>query len=51
MHFFRSREDAAAWMQEREGIAILTITEADELAQWHWVERQRGAAARSVEPA
>jgi hypothetical protein len=41
MHFFRSREDAATWLQGREGVTILSISEADELAQWHWVERQR----------
>jgi len=33
-------------MQGRQGIVILTIAEADKLAQWHWVERQRGAEAR-----
>ncbi|MBW2244879.1 MAG: hypothetical protein JRH01_23100 [Deltaproteobacteria bacterium] len=44
MHFFSSREDAAAWLGDREGIAILSISEADELAQWHWVERHRRAA-------
>jgi hypothetical protein len=44
MHFFRSREDAETWVGDREGLAILTIREGDELAQAHWVERQRRAA-------
>jgi hypothetical protein len=44
MHFFRSREDAATWVRGREGVAILSVSEADELAQWHWVERQRRAS-------
>lgn len=46
MHFFRSREDAAGWVEGRDGVVILTIPEASELAQWHWVERQRGAETR-----
>jgi hypothetical protein len=44
MHFFRSREDAATWLKDRSGIAILGVREADELAQCHWVERHRQAA-------
>ena len=44
MHFFRSREDAETWVRGREGIVILSVREADELAQWHWVERQRRAS-------
>jgi len=51
MHFFRSREDAATSMQGREGIVILSIAEANQLAQWHWVDRQRSAEARVQEPA
>ncbi len=45
MHFFRSREDADSWATGREGIAILSIGEADELAQEHWVERLRRAGS------
>jgi hypothetical protein len=45
MHFFRSREDANGWAAGREGVAILSIAEADELAQEHWVERLRTAAS------
>ncbi len=44
MHFFRSREDAESWASVREAIAILSVEEADELAQEHWVERHRRAA-------
>ncbi len=45
MHFFRSREDADGWAAGREGIAILSIAEGDELAQVHWVERLRRASS------
>ncbi len=47
MHFFRAREAAEAWAEGRSGIAILSIAEADELAQTHWVERTRAAAKRA----
>ncbi len=47
MHFFRAREVAEAWAEGRSGIAILSIEEADELAQTHWVERTRAAAKRA----
>lgn len=39
MHFFRSREDADIWATDRSGIAILSISEGNELAQEHWVDR------------
>ncbi len=45
MHFFRSREDADGWAAGRDGIAILSIAEGDELAQEHWVERLRRASS------
>ncbi len=45
MHFFRSREDADAWVTGREGLAILTIEEGCELAQEHWVRRAPGESA------
>lgn len=41
MNFFRSREDAAGWAKGRNGIAILSVSEGDELAQYIWVERKR----------
>ena len=47
MHFFRAREATEAWAEGRTGIAILSIGEADELAQTHWVERTRAAAERA----
>ncbi len=43
MHFFRSREDAETWTLGREGVAVLSIQEGDELAQEHWVARLREA--------
>ncbi len=46
MHFFRAREAAEAWAEGRSGIAILSIGEADELAQTY-VERTRAAAERA----
>ncbi len=46
MHFFRARAVAEEWAEGRSGLAILSIREADELAQVHWVERQRAAARR-----
>ena len=47
MHFFRARAAADEWVEGRSGVAILSIREADELAQAHWVERQRAAARRA----
>ncbi len=40
MHFFRSREDAEGWLADRRGVVVLTVAEADALAQFHWVERK-----------
>ena len=47
MHFFRAREAAEEWAEGRSGVAILSIREADELAQ-AWVERTRKAAKRAA---
>ncbi len=47
MHFFRARVAADEWAEGRSGLAILSILEADELAQSHWVERTRAAARRA----
>jgi hypothetical protein len=47
MHFFRARAAAEEWAQGRSGVVILSLSEADELAQTHWVERQRAALERS----
>ncbi len=46
MHFFRAREVAEEWAEGRSGLVILSLREADELAQVHWVERSRAAATR-----
>ena len=48
MHFFRAREAAEEWALGRAGVTLLSVTEADELAQDHWVERMRGALGRLV---
>ncbi len=48
MHFFRAREAAEEWAEGRSGVAILSIREADELAQAHWVERTRLAGKRAA---
>jgi hypothetical protein len=48
MHFFRAREAAEEWAEGRSGVTILSIREADELAQAHWVERRRSAAKRAA---
>ncbi len=47
MHFFRARAAAEEWVAGRAGLAILSIREADELAQAHWVERAQSAATRA----
>ena len=47
MHFFRARAAAAEWAEAHSGVAILSVREADELAQTHWVERKRAAAKRA----
>jgi len=44
MHFFRAREAADDWVGQREGVVALSLDEAFELAQVHWVERARRAA-------
>ncbi|MBW2314846.1 MAG: hypothetical protein JRH10_11700 [Deltaproteobacteria bacterium] len=46
MHFFRARAAAESWRGEREGIALLSVADAFELAREHWVERLDGAEAR-----
>ena len=43
MHFFRSREDANEWVRGRDAVVALSLAEAFELAQVHWVERVRQA--------
>ena len=48
MHFFRARAAAEEWEKGRSGLAILSIKEADELAQAHWAERTRAAAKRAA---
>ena len=45
MHFFRAREAAAKWVKGRESIVALSLEDAFELAQEHWVKRLRGAEA------
>ena len=50
MHFFRAREAGEKWAAGRSGVAILNLSDADELAQEHWVERTRAAAARAAPP-
>ena len=47
MHFFRARAAAEEWAEGRRGVVILSIGEADELAQAHWVERKRAADERA----
>jgi hypothetical protein len=39
MHFFRAREAADEWVKGREAVVALSLEEAFELAQVHWVER------------
>ena len=46
MHFFRARAAAESWRGEREGIALLSVADAFDLAHEHWVERFNGAEAR-----
>jgi hypothetical protein len=41
MHFFRSREEAGKWVEGREAVVALSLGEAFELAQVHWVKRLR----------
>ncbi len=48
MHFFRARAAAEQWAEGRSALAILSIEEADQLAQAHWVERMRAATKRTA---
>lgn len=50
MHFFRAREAAEEWAEGHSGVDFLSIREADELAQAHWVECTRSAAKRAARP-
>ncbi len=50
MHFFRAREAAEEWAEGHSGVDVLSIREADEFAQAHWVERTRSAAKRAAHP-
>ena len=43
MHFFRAREAADEWVSRREAVVALSLNDAFELAQVHWVERSRRA--------
>ena len=45
MHFFRAREAAAEWVKTREAVVALSLDDAFELANVHWVERARQAGA------
>ena len=45
MHFFRAREAADEWVKRREGVVALSLDDAFELAQVHWVARTRGVLA------
>jgi alkylmercury lyase len=40
MYFFASRESAETWLQDRPGIAILTVDEAWRLAKANWLDRR-----------
>ena len=43
MHFFRAREAADDWVKQRYDVVALSLDEAFELAQTHWVDRARKA--------
>ncbi len=43
MHFFRAREAAEKWVAGREAVVAMSLEDAFELAQKHWVERARRA--------
>jgi len=48
MHFFHAREAAEQWTAGRDALVALSLDEAFELAQAHWVERaRRGEQYRS----
>jgi hypothetical protein len=50
MNFFRTREVAESWVGAREDLAVLSVADADRLAQHHWVERARRADAAESAP-
>jgi hypothetical protein len=39
MHFFRAREAAQDWVRGRAAVVALSLEDAFELAQAHWVRR------------
>lgn len=41
MHFFHAREAAEEWVSGREAVVALSLDDAFELAQVHWVERSK----------
>lgn len=41
MHFFRARAAADEWVTGRDGVVAMSLKDAFELAQVHWVERSR----------
>ena len=43
MHFFRAREAADEWVKGREAVVALSLEDAFELAQVHWLERAKRA--------
>ena len=43
MHFFRAREAADEWVKGREAVVSLSLNDAFELAQLHWVARSKRA--------
>jgi hypothetical protein len=45
MHFFRAREAADEWVKEREAVVAVSLEDAFELAQVHWVARARRVLA------
>lgn len=49
MHFFSSRESAETWLQDRPGIAILTVDEAWLLAKANWLDRSQKLKAKKQE--
>ena len=45
MHFFHARGAADKWVAGREAVVALSLDDAFELAQLHWVARHRRALA------
>ena len=43
MHFFRAREAADEWVKGREAVVALSLDDAFELAQVHWLDRAAAA--------